>query len=214
MEALYKQRIAEFGWGSCNSADYTSFLLRVRGNVDGAIDSARRALNQNCDDTSSRELLGLAEYAKWASSKGSQRTAALNQARIYLPMSARALYLLAMSERTAAAARQLVATGEAIDEKDNDNLDALAYALQNRDVDAVGRLLALGAGVETRVGGPDIPVAFLPVLDGDLAGVRLMRKHGVDYSKLKYRGRTGLDLAKQLGSEAMVSALGGGNTAL
>lgn len=214
VETLYKQRIAEFGWGSCYSADYTRFLLQVRGNVDEAINSARRALNQNCDDAPSRELLGLAEYAKWADSKGSLRTEALNQARIYLPMGARALYLLASSEGTAAAARQLVATGEPIDQKDNDNLDALAYALQNRDVDSAKRLLGLGARAKTPVGESGIPVAFLPVLDGDVPAVRLMRKHGVDYSKLRYRGATALDFAKQQGNEAMLSALEGGGTAL
>jgi ankyrin repeat protein len=124
------------------------------------------------------------------------------------------LYLLATSQRTAAAARQLVAAGEPIDQKDNENFDALAYALQNRDLDAVRRLVALGAGKETPVGEPDIPVALLPVLDGDVAGVRLMRELGVHYSRLRYRGATALDFAKQQGNEAMLSALGGGNTAL
>lgn len=214
METLYKQQITEFGWGSCYSADYTRFLLQVRGNIDGAIDSARRALNQNCNDAPSRELLGLAEYAKWADSKGSPRMEALNQARIFLPMGARALYLLASSERTAAAARQLIAAGESIDQKDNDNFDALAYALQSRDLDAVRRLLALGARAETPIGETGIPVALLPVLDGDVAGVRLMRRLGVHYSNLRYRGATALDFAKQQGNQALLSALGNGNTAL
>jgi hypothetical protein len=211
MEVLYKQRIGEFGWGSCYSADYTRFLLQDLGNIDGAIDSARRALNQNCDDTPSRELLGLAEYAKWADSKGSERAEALNQARVFLPMSARALYLLAASERTAAAARELVAAGEPVDQKDNDDLDALAYALQNRDLDAVRRLLALGARADTPIGGPGVPVAFLPVLDGDVASIRLMRRLGVQYSKLRFHGATALDIAKQQGNQALLSALGGGS---
>lgn len=213
-EALYKQRIAEFGWGSCYSADYTRFLLQVRGNIDGAIDSARRALNQDCNDAPSRELLGLAEYAKWAGSKGLPRMEALSQARIFLPMSARALYLLAASERTAPAARQLVAAGEAIDQKDNDDFDALAYALQERDFDAVRRLLALGARAETPVGAGAIPVALLPVLSGDAAGVRVMRKLGVHFSRLKYHGLTALDFAKQQGNPALLSALGSGQTDL
>jgi hypothetical protein len=214
MEALYQQRIAEFGWGSCYSADYTRFLLQVRGNIDAAIDSAQRALHRDCDDTPSRELLGAAEYAKWAESKGPPRTEALNQARIFLPMGATALYLLATSARTAAAARQLVATGEAIDQKDNDNFDALAYALQDRDFDAVRRLFALGARAETPVGAAAVPVALLPVLSGDVAGVRVMRKLGVNYSKLRYRGATALEFAKQQGNPALLAALGSGQTAL
>ena len=214
MEALYKQRIAEYGWGSCYSAEYTRFLLQYRGNIDAAIDSARRALNQNCDDAPSRQLLGLAEYAKWADSKGLARAEALDQARVFLPMSAPALYLLATFERTAPAARQLVATGEPIDQKDDDNFDALAYALQNRDYDAVRRLLALGARAGIPVGPVDVPVALLPVFSGDPAGVRVMRKLGVDYSKLRYRGATALDFAKQQGNQAVLAALGSGQTTL
>jgi hypothetical protein len=213
-ETLYKQRIAEFGWGSCYSAEYTRFLLQVRGNIDGAIDSARRALNQNCNDAPSRELLGLAEYAKWAASKGPPRAEALNQARIFLPINARALYLLAASDRTATAARDLVAAGEPIDQKDNYKLDALAYALEDKDLDAVRRLLALGARAATPVGDQGIPVALFPVLDGDVAGARLLRRLGVPYSKLRYRGVTALDFAKQQGNQAMIAALGGGATIL
>jgi tetratricopeptide (TPR) repeat protein len=213
-EALYRQRIAEYGWGSCYSAGYTRFLLQTRGNIDAAIDSARRALHQNCDDTPSRQLLGLAEYAKWAESNGPPRMAALDQARIFLPMGANALYLLASSNRTALAERQLVATGEPIDQKDDDNFDALAYALQGRDYAAVRRLVALGARAETTVGPAAVPVGLLPVFSGDAAGVRVLRSLGVNYSKLKYRGATALDIAKQQGNQALLSALGGGETAL
>jgi tetratricopeptide (TPR) repeat protein len=208
MESLYKQRIAEFGAGSCYSADYTRFLLQVRGDAQGAINLARRALNQNCDDTPSRELLGLAEYAKWAASTGLQRAEALNQARIFLPTGAKALYLLATSERTMPAARQLIASGETIDQKDNAKFDALAYALQMRDLDAAKRLVALGARTGTPVSELDVPVALLPVLTHDLAGVKTMRQLGVDYSKLRYRGLTAFDVAKQRGDEALLSALG------
>lgn len=214
MEVLYKQQIAEFGWGSCYSANYTRFLLQIRGDVDGAIDSARRALNQKCDDAPSRELLGLAEYAKWATSKGPSRAEALNQARIFLPVDAKAFYVLATSEHTVSAARQLIAAGEPIDQKDNDNFDALAYALQNRDLDAARRLVALGARPKATVGEMAIPVALLPVLDGDVAGVTLMRRLGVHYAQIRYRGATALDLAKQQGNEAMLSALGAGDAAL
>lgn len=214
MEALYKQRIAEFGPGSCYSADYTRFLLQIRGNVDAAIDSARRALNQSCNDSTSRALLGAAEYAKWADSKGLPRTEALNQARIYLPISASALYGLARFQRTTPALRQLIASGEPIDQKDGDDFDALAYALRYRDRDAIRRLVALGARTTTPVGELAVPAAFLPVLSGDAAGVRQMRKLGVDYSKLKFRGVTALDLARQQGNEALLSALGNGGAAL
>jgi hypothetical protein len=53
--------------------------------IDKVIDLAREALNKECEDSSSREVLGLAEYLKWANTTGPERAEALNQARVYLP---------------------------------------------------------------------------------------------------------------------------------
>lgn len=214
IEALYKQRVADYGPGSCYSADYTRFLLEVRGDVQGAIDLARRALDQNCDDSVSRELLGAAEYMRWASTQDPARAEALNQARIYLPAGPKALYLLARSDRTVAAARALIASGEAIDEQDNDRLNALAYALQNRDAIAAGHLLALGARPDALVGDDKMPVALLPLITSDAEGVRIMRRNGVDYAALRFHGATALAIAQQIGDKAVLDALGARNSAL
>jgi hypothetical protein len=59
------------------------------------------------------------------------------------------------------------------------------------------------------VGRAGVPVALLPVLSGDIDGVRLMRQNGVDYSKLRYQGATALEIAKGLGNSALLDALGG-----
>jgi len=214
MEALYKQRVAEFGPGSCYTADYARFLLEVRGETQAAIDLATGALHQNCDDSESREILGLAEYQKWATTTGPLSAESLNQARIFLPAGPKSLYLLTTSDRTTPAAKKLVAGGERIDQQDNAKLTALAYALQNQDLGAAGRLLALGARPDTPVGGAGVPVALLPVLSADVNGVRLMRQSGVDYSKLRYRGATALEIAKRLGNSALLDALGGKETDL
>jgi len=122
--------------------------------------------------------------------------------------------LLATSDRTTAAARKLIAAGEPIDQLDNDRLTALAYALQNQDLPAAKRLLALGAHPDTPVGFEEVPVALLPVLSGDIEGVRLMRRSGVNYSKLKYRGATALEIAKGIGKPALIDAVGDKETDL
>ena len=145
MEALYKQRVQDFGPGSCYSAEYSLFLLNVRGDAQGAIDLAHRALKQDCDDSESRSILGLASYVQWAATDGAASVEALNQARIYMPAGPMAFYRLATSENTMPALRKLLATGEAIDYEDNDGMTALAYAVQRRDGAAIKRLLSLGA---------------------------------------------------------------------
>jgi tetratricopeptide (TPR) repeat protein len=207
MEALYKQRITDYGPGSCFSADYARFELNVRGNPQGAIDLARGALNLNCEDTPSREVLGLASYALWAQRSEPESTEALNQARIYVPPGPMALYLLASNDNTMAAARKLLATGEGIDEKDNEQMTALGYALEEGQVETAERLLRLGARADTPVGIDAMPVALLPVLKGNVEEIRVLKRAGVNYSKLRYRGATAFDFAKQMGSDALLQEL-------
>ena len=208
MEYLYKQRLAEFGPGSCFSTDYARFTLQVRGNTQGAIDLAQHALNQDCDDSPARQVLGMALYTKWASVSGPERLQSLNLARIYLPAGPLPLYLLATGEQTLAADKLLIASGEAIDQRDNENLTALAYALQKQDLSAAKRLLVLGARWDQKIGAEDIPVALVPVLTGDIEGVRLMQKFGAKYSNLRFLGKTALEIAAQSGNRALLKALG------
>jgi ankyrin repeat protein len=56
----------------------------------------------------------------------------------------------------------LVAAGESIDQQDNDKLTALGYALQNQNLAAARRLLALGARPDVAVGESSVPLALLP----------------------------------------------------
>jgi tetratricopeptide (TPR) repeat protein len=207
MEALYKQRIHELGPGSCYSAEYARFKLYVRGDAQGAIDLARGALELNCDDAPSREILGLANYVQWAKGSGTSSAEALNQARIFLPAGATTLYLLARSEHTAVAAEKLIKAGERIDQLDNDKMTALAHALQHDKPDAAERLVRLGARPETPVSYAEIPAALLPVMDGNVDAIRLMQRLGVDYSKLTYRGASAIDYAKQMGDDELLKLL-------
>jgi hypothetical protein len=209
MEALYRQQIQEFGPGSCYSAGYSRFLLYDRGDAQAAIDVANRALNKNCDDSESRELLGLAQYVKWAGAVGPQSEQALNQARLFLPAGPRAFYGLARSERSLAAARKLISAGEPIDQQDKERMTALAYALQDHDVEAARRLLKLGASPEATVGLAQMPLALMPVAKADIEEIRLLRESGVNFSQIRFQGVSAFDLAKRIGNPALLEALGG-----
>jgi hypothetical protein len=61
----------------------------------------------------------MAYYSAWASATTPDRQELLNQARIFLPAGPRVMYVLAMSDRTVAAVRQRIASGEPIDQRDN-----------------------------------------------------------------------------------------------
>jgi tetratricopeptide (TPR) repeat protein len=207
MDATYRQRVADYGVTGCFGTRYAHFLLQQRGDYEGAMAMARRSIDASCTDVGAREILGLAYYIRWCDDKGPGAMESLNQARVFLPPGPKALYLLASGERTVPAARKLIAGGEAVDQRDNLGLDALAYALHQKDFTVAKRLLKLGARPETPIGPDDMPVAFLPVIESDLDGVRLMRQSGVDYATLRFRGMSALDQAKATGDRRMIELL-------
>ena len=59
-----------------------------------------------------------------------------------------------------------------------------------------------------------MPVALIPVVAERVEVVRMMQKYGVDYSKLRFRGATALDFAKQSGNSALLDALTGKESVL
>jgi ankyrin repeat protein len=109
---------------------------------------------------------------KWANSTGTERAAALNQALIYLPAGPTPLYLLATRDRTTPVIKQLIAGGEHIDQRDNQARTALALALENDNLDAARRLLALHAHPDAPVGYEGIPLALVPVIQGNIEAIR------------------------------------------
>ncbi|MBI5718525.1 MAG: hypothetical protein HZC37_12655 [Burkholderiales bacterium] len=207
MGSLLRQRATEFGEGSCHGLAYARFLLTQRGDAPTAMAAARRALDGQCNAGETRDVLGMAHYALWASGEGVQREASLNQARIFLPAGPRQMYLLATSDSTARALQALIAGGERIDRHDNEKHSALAHALYAGDHAAARRLVRLGARLDSLVGADDLPVALLPVVTRDFAAIRLMQQLGVDYTKVRHRGLTALDHARQSGDRKLLQAL-------
>lgn len=59
-----------------------------------------------------------------------------------------------------------------------------------------------------------MPAAFLPVLQDNVEEVRALRRAGVNYSKLRYRGTTALDMAKQTGDDKLIEELTRNGSAL
>ena len=98
--------------------------------------------------------------------------------------------------------------------QDNQRMDALTYALASGDIAAARRLIAIGARTDALIGAEQMPVALVPVLNADVAGIALMQKSGVDYAKLRFRGATALDWARQQGDEQVLNALKPGSKGL
>jgi hypothetical protein len=206
MEALYKKSVAEFG-DTCIGLPYANFLLQQRGDGPGALDIARKVSKDECRRAEAREIMGLAHYLAWSKGKEPERTEALSQARIYLPPGPLPMYLLARSEKTVGAVAQLLAAGEKIDQRDNDKLTALAHAIQKDDLQAMRRLLKLGARPDAAVGHDDLPVALMPVMAGNIEMIKLMQQFGADYGKISYQGATAFDFAEQVGDPELSAVL-------
>jgi tetratricopeptide (TPR) repeat protein len=206
-EAVYQQQLADFGAGNCFVADYARFMLEERGDTDKAIQLARDLLEHRCTDIHTREVLGMAHYVKWAGATGPDKASELNRAVIYFPVSPKLLYSLASSERTARAAKSLAVAGHSVDLKDNDGFTALAYAFNFRNHPAAARLLALGARGDAKIGPDQVPLGLMVVINGDVGGVGLLQRHGVDVARLEFRGMTALEYARRTGNRRMVEAL-------
>jgi tetratricopeptide (TPR) repeat protein len=207
MDALHRQRVDEYGAGSCYSAEYAEFVLDQRGDAAAAISLAHQAVTANCDTADARHTLGLGHYVAWANATGQQRIEEMNQARIYLPTGPLPLYLLASHDRTMGAAKELLTAGEKIDQTDNNKFNALAYALERKDIATARRLIRLGARTDTPVGAAGIPVAFMPVMALDPESIKLMQQSGVDYSKIRYQGLTAVDIAKRSGNSQLLQLI-------
>ncbi|HEY1228962.1 MAG TPA: hypothetical protein VGF26_16755, partial [Ramlibacter sp.] len=206
-DALHRQRRAEYPDVVCFGLAHARFLVTVRGDGPGAETVLKGLPSATCDAGDGRLLLTQARYLSWANAKQPQRAEALRLARVAMPVGPQLFYALAESDTTAAAAKQLVGAGEQVTMKDNQGMDALAYALGAGNTAAARRLLAIGARTDALVGPEQMPVALVPVLSADAAGVELMQRAGVDYSQVRFRGMTALQIARQQGDERLVRAL-------
>lgn len=207
VETMYKQRAEEFGAGNCYYAAYGKFVLQQHGDAARAIELARNAMDSHCRDVDAREVLGMAHYVAWASAVDADGAKFLNQAHVFLPVSPRSIYLLSTSSKTVGALQKLIKSGESIDQRDSRNWNALSLSLRERDHDAVMRLLRLGARADALVGEDSVPVALLPVIQRDLDGIKLLRRSGVDYRKLKYQGVSVLEQVRRSGDRELINAL-------
>lgn len=211
-ESLLKKRAEEYPVTECFQADYARFLVLRRGAAAQALEIARAVPPAQC--AAAREVQGLAYYTLWAQGKDPERTEALHRARVVLPVSPNLFYLLATTDSTAAVAHALAQAGESVAVQDNEQMDALSYALRARNAQAAARLLKLGAKADAKVGVQQMPVALLPVLMRDFEGIRLMRRSGVDYTTLRYQNATALDHARRMGDKELLKVLGAKSVAL
>ena len=54
---------------------------------------------------------------------------------------------------------------------DNQKLNALAYALREKDLPAATRLMKFGARPDRLIGPMDMPIALVPVIESDIAAI-------------------------------------------
>lgn len=205
MEAAYRQRAQEYG-SPCNRLEYGRFLVLHRADPDAALAQLRDIPASDCD-AMTRRIRGLAHYVRWAQGQDPGRAELLHQARAFMPVSPQLLRTLASSERTVGVIQQLAATGAKLGMQDAQQLDALAYALRDGDMDAARRLLKLGARPDALVGPEQMPVALLPVVMRNFEGIRVMQRAGVDYKRLRFQGSTALDHAQAQGDRKLLQQL-------
>lgn len=209
LDTLHRLRAAEFGDADCAAVHDERFrLLRAQAEPEVVLSRLHAVPASACDPATVREAMGVAEYLLAGSHGAGQAVPMIEQAKLKSPVTARLLYELAWSERGSAVIRHLLASGVAIDQKDAQHNTALTYALDTGRVEAARRLLALGARTTALVGPEDLPVALVPVFNRDAQGILLMRRSGVDYAVLRYRGLTAVEHARKIHDARLLDMLG------
>jgi len=207
VEAMYRQRAAEYPDTDCYGVDHARFLALRRLDPERASAALQAAPSPQCHPDRKREVQGLVYYLNWFRASAATRGESLLQARVFLPAGPRLFYVLATSDQSIAIAQQLIAAGDKLDAQDSRGYDALGHALSAGETAAARRLLRLGAKPLAELGPERMPAALLPVLKGDLESIQMLQRAGVDYSKLSYRGMTALDHARSVGDKKLLRLL-------
>ncbi len=212
-DALHAQRTADYPQSECYGIYYAQFKLD-QGDAAAARVLADKAEQGGCGNIGeTRVLRGVAEYLAWAAAPAELKADALRQARLTLAAGPTLYYRLAHSDRNLAALKQVLATGESIDQLDQSQMTALATALRGSDLAVARRLLRMGAKAEALVGPEQMPAAFIPLATRDTSAIRLLRKAGVDFAKLKFRGVSAVEVARSLQDPRLMEALAEGKGA-
>lgn len=199
MDGLHQQRLSEFDERACLYVEYASFLLIQRQDYQRAIDSGHKALDGGCRSNAARNTLGIAYHV------GSlERPELSGRAKVFRPEGAGLYWGLAQVQQ---AEPLLQRYQPQIDSVDGQGYTALAYALENSDLKAAQRLVALGASLSREIGDNKYPLALIPVFLGSVEGVRFVIEQGVDYGRIEYRGVSALDYARQANNPAIIELL-------
>lgn len=197
-DELYKKRADEYPNQPCFHTDHAAFRIAKYADYQGAIAASRRAIDASCDSAESRQVMGIANYLAWINTSGEQGNTYLAQAQVFFPESPRLVYQLSKHDSTSKVLNELKKQFVSVDTKDNDNLNALAFALMENNIASARRLLKLGAQPTESVSDQEYPVAMIPIFYQHKEGVQLMLESGVNLSAMKYRGISALGYAERL----------------
>lgn len=185
------------------------FLTTAKGDLIGGVERAQSALTNGCNRDVARQALGLAQYYVWSGLEGDAAQAERTKARVSFPEGATLLFELARHERGVPVIKKLVSNGLSLDQADNSGMTAFALALSEKNHAAARRLLRLGCNVNTKAVYGEYPVVLIPVMNRDIEGIKILRDHGIDFSKVKLGGTTALEMARQFGDAATLRAMRG-----
>lgn len=208
IESLHKSRISEFPEHPCFKAEYAKFKVLMQTDVQSAKSIALDSIASGCRHDIAKRALGLGLYYSWVNLSGEQAVNELTQARVNFPEGPNLLLELARVDSGIPVIKKLMANGLNIDQINNRQLTALALALREGEHGVAKRLILLGARLSISTSEGDFPLGFIPLMNRDVEGVKLMRAHGVDYTKLKWRGQTATEVAKGIGDLNLLNALG------
>jgi Tfp pilus assembly protein PilF len=211
-DAAYRQMLRVNPNSAWNHGNYASFLLFQRGNADGAITEANRALGIR-EYGMGRWTLGAAQYCKWAQLRSARSVEAqhfLNLARANSPDPDSVMVQAGLAAGSAPSIRKMIEalreTGVSLDARDEHGDTGLSLAAYFGETESAKWLLGQGADLNVKdAHGLDIMSMALTRNHLDVA--KLLIAHGADVNKIGYASRSPLYVAASVGNPETVEVL-------
>jgi tetratricopeptide (TPR) repeat protein len=207
IDRLMKKRASQFSENSCYLSYWAEFKLFRLGEFELALDLANKAISNNCKETIyAKRVYSDTLIVNWHRSDKEQVNEYLNKALALDSDWASRLYRFSTSEELNSTLKFLVSKRIDVDEDDEKGNSALTYAALNNDVNAVKKLLLLGANPNKELKS-GFTVFFLSLSLSEPDTIMSFIQSSLPILKTQINGVDALDIAKKRGLDEVIKAL-------
>ncbi|MDI9244229.1 ankyrin repeat domain-containing protein [Marinobacter sp. CHS3-4] len=193
----------------CLYRQHARVLVRYTNDYDRAIRYSVKANNGGC---SANLILSEARFHQWAAMGNQASQSSLLQAKATTPNLARVYYALSSYSAGVGVLNRLDQKGVSLDAEAPDGMNALIYAVYDRNFDAAAALIGNGANPNGFAINGNLSPLFVAISRDDEQFVRFLLENGADPFLKNSSGESAIDLANRLGNQRLSNLLSAKST--